>query len=135
VSNRRDIFTSDGGRSALPGTEVDAMIGAATLVVTESDGDAMRPRVLRWTDHYIDRIIESGHCDLIYDVALPVPALSRSSVSDGSLWRSGAESARCGTTSSACPYSTPRQSRPVPTSRGSRDESPSSYSPGGRPES
>jgi cytochrome P450 len=42
VSSRRDIFTSDRGRSALLGTETDVMIGASTLVVTESDGDDHR---------------------------------------------------------------------------------------------
>jgi len=35
---------------------------------------ALRPRVEHWTTHYIDEIIEQGSCDLVYDLALAIPA-------------------------------------------------------------
>jgi cytochrome P450 len=32
------------------------------------------PRLVYWTDLFIDRVIEKGHCDLIADLAVAVPA-------------------------------------------------------------
>jgi cytochrome P450 len=31
------------------------------------------PRVDHWTDVFIDRVIEAGECDLMYDIAVPIP--------------------------------------------------------------
>ncbi len=33
----------------------------------------LRPRIEYWTNVFIDRVIEQGHCDLIYDIAVPIP--------------------------------------------------------------
>lgn len=35
---------------------------------------AMTPRIEHWTSHHIDWIIDSGECDLVYDITSPVPA-------------------------------------------------------------
>ena len=32
------------------------------------------PIVERWTEFFIDRVIEKGSCDLVYDLASPMPA-------------------------------------------------------------
>lgn len=34
----------------------------------------LRPRLAYWTDYYIDQVIERGECDMVYDIALAVPA-------------------------------------------------------------
>jgi cytochrome P450 len=34
---------------------------------------AVQPRIEYWTDVFIDRVIESGRCDLMYDIAVPIP--------------------------------------------------------------
>ncbi|MEY2525082.1 MAG: hypothetical protein QOJ66_3647 [Ilumatobacteraceae bacterium] len=36
--------------------------------------DQFRPMVERWTEHFIDQVIEQGSCDLMYDFASPMPA-------------------------------------------------------------
>jgi cytochrome P450 len=33
----------------------------------------LKPRIAHWTDVFIDRIIEAGHCDLVYDIAVAIP--------------------------------------------------------------
>ncbi len=35
---------------------------------------AMGPSIARWTTSHIDAVIESGECDLVYDITSPVPA-------------------------------------------------------------
>jgi cytochrome P450 len=34
----------------------------------------VRARLEHWTDIFIDRVIEDGRCDLMYDIAVPIPA-------------------------------------------------------------
>lgn len=34
----------------------------------------VKPTMEKWTDYYLDRIIEAGECDLVYDIALAIPA-------------------------------------------------------------
>jgi cytochrome P450 len=36
--------------------------------------EKLRPRVARWVEHAVDAVIESGRCDLVHDLACPVPA-------------------------------------------------------------
>lgn len=33
----------------------------------------LRPRIEYWATHFIDKVIEQGECDLVYDLALPIP--------------------------------------------------------------
>ena len=35
--------------------------------------DVVRPRIEYWTDVFIDRVIETGECDLLYDIGVAVP--------------------------------------------------------------
>jgi cytochrome P450 len=35
--------------------------------------ERLRPRVQHWTTHFIDEIIESGHCEFTHDISVPVP--------------------------------------------------------------
>jgi len=43
------------------------------LLTKEAVADLL-PRITYWTHHYLDEVIERGECDLVYDVALTVPA-------------------------------------------------------------
>ena len=36
--------------------------------------EAMKPRIAHWTKQHIDVVIETGACDLLYDITSPVPA-------------------------------------------------------------
>lgn len=36
--------------------------------------EALKPRMEYWTTRYIDAVIETGRCDLVYDLTSPVPA-------------------------------------------------------------
>lgn len=35
--------------------------------------EELRPRIEYWTTHFVDAVIERGECDMIYDLALPIP--------------------------------------------------------------
>jgi len=43
-------------------------------VSSPNASEAMMPRIRHWTTTCIDEVIESGRCDLVYDIASPVPA-------------------------------------------------------------
>lgn len=45
-----------------------------SAALTSAESAKLAPRVEHWTTYYLDRVIESGSCDLIYDLAIPVPA-------------------------------------------------------------
>ncbi|OBH08728.1 cytochrome P450 [Mycobacterium sp. E1747] len=36
--------------------------------------ESLRPRIEHWANVFVDRVIESGRCDLVYDLAVTVPA-------------------------------------------------------------
>jgi cytochrome P450 len=66
------------GEPALP-LELDppAHIAVRQLlnrIMSPNAAQAMRPRIAYWTARHIDDVIESGRCDLAYDIASPVPA-------------------------------------------------------------
>lgn len=44
------------------------------LLSREAVEEEMVPRIRYWTDVFLDRVIESGRCDLMYDLAVPIPA-------------------------------------------------------------
>jgi cytochrome P450 len=35
----------------------------------------LQPRIEHWVTHYIDKVIESGRCELAEDIACPIPAV------------------------------------------------------------
>ena len=43
-------------------------------VLSRQAVEGLRPIVERWTGLFIDRVIEQGSCDLMYDLASPMPA-------------------------------------------------------------
>lgn len=43
-------------------------------LLTPGDAEARRARVRHWCDHYLDQVVESGSCDLVSDLVVPVPA-------------------------------------------------------------
>lgn len=43
-------------------------------IMSPAAARAMQPRIEHWVRTHIDAVIESGECDLIYDLASPVPA-------------------------------------------------------------
>lgn len=36
--------------------------------------ESLKPRIEHWTNVFLDRIIEAGRCDLVYDIAVTIPA-------------------------------------------------------------
>jgi cytochrome P450 len=36
--------------------------------------ERLQPRIEHWTNVFIDRVIEAGSCDLVYGIAVPIPA-------------------------------------------------------------
>lgn len=43
------------------------------FMTKEAVQERLLPRLQHWTNHYIDRVIERGSCDLAYDLAVPIP--------------------------------------------------------------
>ncbi len=78
---------------------------ALTPSLTRSEVESLRPRIEYWTTHFIDQVIERGECDLVHDLASPIPCAVTLewigwSRSGWSRRTSGVESARPGTRSS-----------------------------------
>ena len=46
------------------------------VIVSPKAADEIRPLVRQWVDYFIDQFIEVGSCDLVYDLASPVPSAS-----------------------------------------------------------
>jgi cytochrome P450 len=45
-----------------------------SAALSAAESAKLAPRVAHWTTHYLDQVVERGSCDLIYDLAIPVPA-------------------------------------------------------------
>src|SRR5215475_8575978 len=43
------------------------------LLSREVVQEQLKPRIEHWTDVFIDRVIESGRCDVVYDIAMAIP--------------------------------------------------------------
>jgi cytochrome P450 len=44
------------------------------IVMSPAASAALQPRIEHWVGEHLDAVLESGECDLLYDVASPVPA-------------------------------------------------------------
>jgi cytochrome P450 len=43
-------------------------------IFTQADADRCRPRIAEVARHFVDTVVEAGQCDLVNDIAVPVPA-------------------------------------------------------------
>jgi cytochrome P450 len=41
---------------------------------TQAEADRCRPRIAEIAEHFVDNVVEAGRCDLVNDIAVPVPA-------------------------------------------------------------
>jgi cytochrome P450 len=86
-SSSREHLTQDGVAVMIPAAPLPPFIPQemdppehlkyrrlVSVALSAAESAKLAPRVAHWTTHYLDRFIERGSCDLIYDLAIPVPA-------------------------------------------------------------
>jgi cytochrome P450 len=86
-SNARDLVSEYGTSSTIPPMPVPIFLpqeldGAAHLkyrrllnaVLSPKASASLLPRIVQWTNHWLDKMAAVGTADFVYDYAIPVPA-------------------------------------------------------------